>query len=811
MSKKLPIVIGVIWLLAATALYGCYVWNHRPDGIYTYDNDGCSVEQDVYVSDNDEDTGYIYKMDLYGQVKDFVSTRKLKELEGAFVREVAFKDYLYALLEVKPEYAQGAFGTYCILEFDENLKVLRQTPLLTLQDKGKPCELSIDDAELYLTTVAEDGAAASIYSIPLQMFADKDVALTSMEIESFSRTECEPGRFYVDASYDAGNFAVRTDADFVTGPFEIEDSIRFIYTQCTMSFRQLMQYNGECLAYLLIAIISGWMVIFLVFILLKNRNRVVYTAIVLEAVLAVIVVGGVLVQNKNQMQLESESKTRWLAYVLNDVSDQVVEISKQGFDSKDFYSSSEYLQLKELFDELKINTTADGFVDLLLADAEEGVILASANGKNNETIKDRYFKADDTGVRNLIRPGQMTSCEIELDGKRYQILTVTPETMSFDEKQYALVALYENDAFDLSNYQSDLVAALIVFAIASLVCVVILLLQSSDLNRLTHSMQLVASGKTDIERPVVYGRDMRALWNALGEIQKKLRNVYYTKLMTFEAYYRFAPKNIEKLLNKASITEVECGNVAKLMGTMAMISTVEPRSGNEVEVDRLNRLLALLGKYQEEKDGVFVSSNGSLSMLRFLFMEQNANTLKSAIDFLKELGEKDALEGTVSSKASMLLHYSSFVYGVAGTNKQSSAFLISPDTEEIEGFATWFREHGLKLVISESVKEREHYDGSLRCIGYVQMGSSGKKMNMYEVLDVYAQKERTKKMALCEKFEQALNLFYQHDFYLARSVFSEVLKEQPTDELAKWYLFTCESYLNQDYTGDVDCCLRYDG
>ena len=78
MSKKWPIVIGVIWLLAATALYGCYVWNHRPDGIYTYNNDGCSVEQDVYVSDNDEDTGYIYKMDLYGQIKDFVSTRELK-------------------------------------------------------------------------------------------------------------------------------------------------------------------------------------------------------------------------------------------------------------------------------------------------------------------------------------------------------------------------------------------------------------------------------------------------------------------------------------------------------------------------------------------------------------------------------------------------------------------------------------------------------------------------------------------------------------------------------------------------------------
>ena len=150
------------------------------------------------------------------------------------------------------------------------------------------------------------------------------------------------------------------------------------------------------------------------------------------------------------------------------------------------------------------------------------------------------------------------------------------------------------------------------------------------------------------------------------------------------------------------------------------------------------------------------------------------------------------------------------MYGVAGTNQQSSTFLVSPETDEIEHFAAWFRERGLRLVISETVKERENYDGLLRYIGYIQMTGSNKKMDMYEVLDALDVREREKKRAVCERFSQALELFYQHDFYLARSAFSDILKELPTDEIAKWYLFTCETYLNMEHAEDVPCCLRYE-
>ena len=46
-------------------------------------------------------------------------------------------------------------------------------------------------------------------------------------------------------------------------------------------------------------------------------------------------------------------------------------------------------------------------------------------------------------------------------------------------------------------------------------------------------------------------------------------------------------------------------------------------------------------------------------------------------------------------------------------------------------------------------------------------------------------------------FQNALKLFYSNDFYLARNAFNEVLKINPADEIARWYLFHCEYHLNK--------------
>ena len=56
---------------------------------------------------------------------------------------------------------------------------------------------------------------------------------------------------------------------------------------------------------------------------------------------------------------------------------------------------------------------------------------------------------------------------------------------------------------------------------------------------------------------------------------------------------------------------------------------------------------------------------------------------------------------------------------------------------------------------------------------------------------------RSVKIANLNKFDQALRSFYDKDFYISRTMFSDILKEMPDDALVKWYVFESDRYLNE--------------
>ena len=84
------------------------------------------------------------------------------------------------------------------------------------------------------------------------------------------------------------------------------------------------------------------------------------------------------------------------------------------------------------------------------------------------------------------------------------------------------------------------------------------------------------------------------------------------------------------------------------------------------------------------------------------------------------------------------------------------------------------------------------------------MASSDRKyeFRLYEILDACPQSQKLGRIKNRQRFEQALELFYNNDLYLARSAFTEVLKECPDDGIAEWYIFACDELFNEGDTAD---------
>ena len=94
------------------------------------------------------------------------------------------------------------------------------------------------------------------------------------------------------------------------------------------------------------------------------------------------------------------------------------------------------------------------------------------------------------------------------------------------------------------------------------------------------------------------------------------------------------------------------------------------------------------------------------------------------------------------------------------------------------------------------MKDREPAVYDTRYIGFVRLGDN-RELKLFEVLDACPKRERQAKMDDRERFSEALALFYQKDYYIARNAFSDILKRNPTDEIARWYLFESERLLDK--------------
>jgi hypothetical protein len=150
---------------------------------------------------------------------------------------------------------------------------------------------------------------------------------------------------------------------------------------------------------------------------------------------------------------------------------------------------------------------------------------------------------------------------------------------------------------------------------------------------------------------------------------------------------------------------------------------------------------------------------------------------------------------------SLFLFHSNFWFGVTGSNEQALTYIVSDDLKTFEKFGRWFASLSIALVITEDVKEREKTKSKIRYIGYIEL-SGGRRERLYEVLDATEANERLSKLSLAERFENTIELFYKRDYYLARAEFSKMLKQNPEDELCRWYLFECEKYLNSGVRPD---------
>lgn len=804
MDRRIWNIVGtLIILLVPTALFFGWFGQHRSTSSYTNYNDYAAMEKEHYFSENRGENAYLYHLSAPGRVKGAVRI-PAQELQSRVQAIAAFGNELYVINAQLDSHAET---TRRVQVYSSGLTLTKESPAFELRDDSIVTDLYVDESGIYLTVIAKNGKEIDVYQIPsdapVKVAEDEEEAGEAggaqtaeaaeekpLTLNILTLCEAEPGRFFVDATYDGFAISGRTDADGPEG-FTVSEDVRTLFDQKKIPTMLEMKLIGDGTVAVLTLIVVCSILLAIAYAMLGRKSNSIQTILGVEILLTFLFVGVYLLATDQITERAGERRDSLLGSAMTEVYNGVPDVNAIDPEAEGFYESAEYLNLQAaLGSYVESGSRYGALYDVAVFSLNTGEVEVSATGVNRQKLQDIYgtqisdlYARIQGGADRAIGPVRMNGVDM-LAGLMYSKVNAEPK--------YGLICIMDNTILteSLEGTQEALRRILVIlYIIIAALFLITMLIRYHEMSMVREAVSELADGRTDIRKPSDAPEEQRLIWSGLSEISKRMDQMNYSRYRLYEAYYRFSPKKIEQLLSKESITEVHCGDVTQMSGDLAILSLGGKQSPERI-LERTKNLMEIMGK-DPDYPGILVSQNHDLSVMELYFHQGRGNALRTCIELMLEQ-EKNNL----GLKSSMLLYHAGFTYGIAGSKEHSVSFLLSEHHKTFENYSEWLRTMRVRLTITEEVLKNEGRAYETRYIGYVAADAqANSRLKLYEVLDACPSRERQIKIRTRDRFEEALKLFYEGGYYPARNLFSEVLKELPQDEIVKWYLFESEKYL----------------
>lgn len=750
----------------------------------------------IYYCDNIKGGGYIFSMDSKGSVSHMFSTNETGDERALSVSVCDGKVYavLHTFIEEKSEKNEDALEStpaYRIVCLNNKLQLETQTQKFTIDDGEYFTGFSAEPTGLFMTMISRDGSYVKVYGINhLELKENLENVNKDVVIENVRTKRAEETRFYSEAIYSKGELNLRTDKDAPYGVFETDDYIRKTVSGMKLKMGHLFSLYSKYIIWYVASLLIWFIVLFLVIRGLSERNRSIYYIIIAEVVLFIIAAAASYAVAINYEDARKVEHSRFAAISMLGLSEDAGLKTKCDYSDPDFYDTEVYQHIRKSITEF---VTREGnneiFYDVLVLRLRDSMICASGSGRNQENIADVYGVSLLPIADDIHRGQKYTAVDFTIEGQKYRAVAITD---SLAAPEYALVGIINSTSLSASVFVDNigvLLVFIITFAVGSAFVVLAWYLHMRDLIALEQALSDVAMGAEMPDRPVIIGRDVKDMWDSAQELSMKMEELQYSKLRILEAYYRFAPKNVETVLGKNSIIEVKSGDRAHVSGTVGMVGIEFPKGRN---LDSLALFIGSIGIYQKSHDSIMIGKSPDMSRMQLLFMDSEKEVTKTFMAlFNATIGSVDGIV------FSTVLFHDNCEFGVLGNEAESTTYLKAEHQELLYNCTSIAKALNLGLVISKMVRDREQIETGLRFIGYAALNADGERIKLYEVLDAYPARMRADRLQTLDKYNEALNLFYEKDFYIARTKFSDILKETPGDSLVRWYVFEADRYLNE--------------
>ncbi|MEW6497045.1 MAG: adenylate/guanylate cyclase domain-containing protein [Cyanobacteriota bacterium] len=264
-----------------------------------------------------------------------------------------------------------------------------------------------------------------------------------------------------------------------------------------------------------------------------------------------------------------------------------------------------------------------------------------------------------------------------------------------------------------------------------------------------------------------------------------------------QAFSRFVPRQFLQFLDKESITDVQLGDsvqqedMSVLFSDIRDFTTLSESMTPQENFRFINSYLSRMGPIISDHQGFIDKYIGDAIMA--LFSGGADNALKAGIAMLHRLADYNqhrANAGYTPIQIGIGINTGCLMLGTVGEQNRMDGTVISDAVNLASRLESLTKNYRVSLLISNHTFSRlqNPADYAIRMIDQVQVKGKSERVTVYEVFDADLAHLREGKLATAGIFAEALSLYNQQNGRGATQLFQEILRINPGDKVAQFYL-----------------------
>ena len=384
------------------------------------------------------------------------------------------------------------------------------------------------------------------------------------------------------------------------------------------------------------------------------------------------------------------------------------------------------------------------------------------------------------------------------DQQGERMVCVTPVGGLSGETVYLLeTGVYTSniDAYT-ATYVKDFVTVCATFLIIVMVVLMVLFYQILfPIGEIKRQMQLFADGDRSIRIQSASEDELTGITQVFNKMADDI-DVQILNLERLSAtYYRFVPPSIIGLLGKNNLAALTLGSNVK--GNFAVLN-VRMYPEESLPLDQtealMNRFFNTVNRFAQQSDMIPIVDDANLQSIMLVCQNGVDSAVVTALTILARIDADNKLYGKEEQlDVTFVADQTEVYFGICGDEERYIPVVLAPAFEKLLGEGAFLRQMGSRFLMTDTAYEhlagKDSYAG--RYIG--RLKNTDLDLGLYDIYDDRSAEQIRLMKQTRHAFDKAMELYEKGFYYEAKNLYACVLRENPGDMAAQYYIFRCEA------------------